>query len=132
MKRAKLYFPVFILFIFLVLYFFPACTGAPQKPSQVVIAFMKAVEQGNFEKAQSMLSEASKDSWGNMENLQRSSEYLKDREGLKDIEILDETMQADGKAYVTVRITFGNGETEETDELPLVRKNGKWIIDWED
>ena len=54
-------------------------------------------------------------------------EYEK-KGGIKDIEILSETISEDGNtAVVKTKTTFGNGETEEGDQK-MVKKDGKWLM----
>ena len=48
--------------------------------------------------------------------------------GVTDIEVLSEEISEDGNsAVVKMKITYGNGESEE-DETKLVLVDGKWLL----
>ena len=61
--------------------------------------------------------------------MDKGRKSLEEKGGLKDIEVVSEEISPDGKsATVTLKQTFGNGETEE-DDTDLVLVNGKWMME---
>lgn len=62
---------------------------------------------------------------------EKAKPELEKKGGLTDVEILSETLAEDGKsAEVTLKRTYGNGETEEeTNTMVLV--DGRWMMKME-
>lgn len=54
------------------------------------------------------------------------AEVKKAKDGFKDFEIISEDIDGD-EAEVTIKITFGNGETDE-ESLDMVKVDGKWKL----
>lgn len=56
------------------------------------------------------------------------AEYKK-KEGISGVEMISEEMAEDGQtATVKMKITYGNGETDES-EVAMVLKDGTWKMD---
>ena len=60
---------------------------------------------------------------------EKADKEYKKKEGISKVEMLSEEMAEDGQtATVTMKITYGNGETEESD-VAMVLKDGAWKMD---
>ncbi len=59
---------------------------------------------------------------------EKGDKELKEKGGIKNVEIVSETIAEDGKtAVVEVKLIYGNG-TEDTDEMDMVLDKGDWKI----
>lgn len=59
---------------------------------------------------------------------EKGDKEIQEKGGVKDIEILSETIAEDGKtAVVEVKMIYGNGETD-TDKMDMILDNGNWKI----
>lgn len=57
---------------------------------------------------------------------EKGEEMLKEKDGIKDIEIVSETIAEDGKtAVVELKMVYGNGETD-TDKMDMILDKGAW------
>ena len=60
---------------------------------------------------------------------EKADKEYKKKEGISNVEMLSEEVAEDGQtATVTMKITYGNGETEESD-VAMVLKDGVWKMD---
>ena len=60
---------------------------------------------------------------------EKGQESIKEKGGVKSIEIVSEEISDDGKsAEVVLKQTYGNGDTEDTD-FDMVLVKGKWMIE---
>lgn len=60
---------------------------------------------------------------------EKADKEYKKKEGISKVEMLSEEVAEDGQtATVTMKITYGNGETEESD-VAMVLKDGAWKMD---
>lgn len=60
---------------------------------------------------------------------EKADKEYKKKEGISKVEMLSEEVAEDGQtATVTMKITYGNGETEESD-VAMVLKDGVWKMD---
>ena len=58
--------------------------------------------------------------------VEKGKKALDEKGGIKDVEIISETISEDGKtADVVLKITYGNCSVEEDDQL-MVLEDGKW------
>lgn len=62
---------------------------------------------------------------------EKAKPALEEKGGLKSVEVISEEISEDGKtATVTLKQTYGNGETEE-DESEMVLVDGRWMMKME-
>ena len=122
MKAHKI---LFWIVIALLVFGTTACGGSG--PSAAVKGFYSAVEKEDFEKAMEYFSSNTINSYG-LNKLQQVLVYqleeLRNYGGIKNIDIIDETVVQD-TALVKVRITMEDGSTTE-DSVNLIKEDGDW------
>jgi hypothetical protein len=119
-----------VLFVGTIL-FMASCGGGGNTPGDVVKDFYKAIEKENYDAAMDLMdfgdkeiTDEDKAKFKGM--LAMGSESLKQNEGIKSIEILEENISEDGNsADLKMKITYGN-DKEEENEGKLVKVDGKW------
>ena len=98
-------------------------------PGATVQRFYRAVESGEAKAASEMVSGSMVSMMGPQKlemALKGEAVKISQKGGIQSIEILSE--EIDGhSAEVGVRVTYGNGETDE-ENLNLTRIDGRWII----
>lgn len=105
---------------------------AGNSPGATAKKFTELFADGKTDKAMEMIngySEASDEEKSklNMFMAQAQSE-LEKKDGIKSVEVLEEEINEEGdEAEVKLKTTYGNGETEES-EQKLVKVDGKWKI----
>lgn len=98
-------------------------------PARTVERFYRAVESGEVKAAFEMISGAIVSRMGPKKieaEMQSETARIARKKGIQSIEILSE--EVDGQAAeIRLRVTYGNGETEEQN-ANLTRIDGRWII----
>ena len=98
-------------------------------PGATVQRFYRAVESGEAKAASEMVSGSMVSMMGPKKfemALQGETGKISQKGGIQSIEILSEEIDGDA-AEVGVRVTYGNGETDE-ENLNLTRIDGRWMI----
>lgn len=116
--------------------FFASCSS--KSPGDVAKKYMEYVKTGDYEKFADgiMYKEgASKESIEQGKAMivallkEKAVKELEKKGGIKDIEVVSETVAQDGKtADVVLKTTYGNGNTEESD-CKMVLQNDVWKMD---
>jgi len=99
--------------------FLLSCSGGGKTPADVSKSFTEKMEKGDIEAAYKLLdgtAEATEEESQKVKALLgEGSKQIKEKNGIKNIEVIEETISEDGKeAEVTLNITYGNGETDES------------------
>jgi hypothetical protein len=55
----------------------------------------------------------------------KARQGLDESGGIKQVDIIEEQIEGD-RAYVRAKITFGNGKSENTDRMRMIKHDGKW------
>ena len=121
-----------LLLAFAILSVMVSCGGGKSTPARATLAFTDNVENGNIDAAISMLQgvkEATPEEIDKLRaGLSESSKEMKENGGIKDKEILKETLSEDGTtATVQMRVTYGDGSTDDSD-TKLVKTDDGWKI----
>ncbi|RGM45247.1 MULTISPECIES: DUF4878 domain-containing protein [Bacteroides] len=114
-----------------------SCSSSTNSPGAAMKEYSKYLQKGDYVKFVDGLAfddkqtpeqiKEQKEGLASMIKEKGMKEYEK-KGGIKDIEILSETISEDGNtAVVKTKTTFGNGETEEGDQK-MVKKDGKWLM----
>ncbi len=109
-----------------------ACSS--NTPGGAALKYYNDVKNGNYEAYvegiafKEEITAEDKEQFVTLMKEKADKEYKK-KEGISKVEMLSEEMAEDGQtATVTMKITYGNGETEESD-VAMVLKDGAWKMD---
>ncbi len=109
-----------------------ACSS--NTPGGAALKYYNDVKNGNYEAYvegiafKEEITAEDKEQFVTLMKEKADKEYKK-KEGISKVEMLSEEMAEDGQtATVTMKITYGNGETEESD-VAMVLKDGVWKMD---
>ena len=96
-----------------------SCSGSGKSPTDVSKSFIQKLEKGDVDAAFKMLDGAEKATAEENEKLKaflsEGTKEISSKGGIKKIEVVSETISEDGKtAEVTIMLTYGNGETDES------------------
>ena len=110
--------------------FFGVVSGCSSSgPGATVQRFFRAVESGEVKAASEMVSGSMVAMMGPKKieaALQQETKKISQKKGIQSISILSE--EIDGQAAeVRVRVTYGNGETDEQ-TINLSRTDGRWLL----
>ena len=113
-NKVSMFVAVFAFMAFLI-----SCSGGGNSPADVSKSFIKSIEKGNVAAAIKMLDgleDATEEEIQKMEAfLGESSKELESKGGVKKIDVISETISEDGqKADVKLKVTYGNGEEDES------------------
>ncbi|MDD4848360.1 MAG: DUF4878 domain-containing protein [Bacteroidales bacterium] len=109
---------------------FVSCGGS-KTPGDVAKSFYENVAAGNYEAAIAdfyQSTDATDDETQFLTSLlEKGKAQLDEKGGLKDVQILKETISEDGTtAEVTLNMIFNDGTSEETNESLKLDENGNW------
>ncbi|HZX63113.1 MAG TPA: DUF4878 domain-containing protein [Bacteroidales bacterium] len=131
MKTTKLILGVLILGALVLL---NSCgSGSSSSPAATVKEFSNKVEKGDFEGAIGCIATdgkaVDKEAKGKLTLLLGMAKGEVDKKkGIKDMEVLSETIDPDGKtATVKMKFTYGDGSVNE-ESNSLVKEDGKWKL----
>jgi len=131
MKTTKLILGVLILGALVLL---NSCgSGSSSSPAATVKEFSNKVEKGDFEGAIGCIATGGKavdkEAKGKLTLLLGMAKGEVDKKkGIKDMEVLSETIDPDGKtATVKMKFTYGDGSVNE-ESNSLVKEDGKWKL----
>lgn len=109
-----------------------ACSS--NTPGGAALKYYNDVKNGNYEAYvegiafKEEITAEDKEQFVTLMKEKADKEYKK-KEGISKVEMLSEEMAEDGQtATVTMKITYGNGETKESD-VAMVLKDGAWKMD---
>lgn len=109
-----------------------ACSS--NTPGGAALKYYNDVKNGNYEAYvegiafKEEITAEDKEQFVTLMKEKADKEYKK-KEGISKVEMLSEEMAEDGQtATVTMKIAYGNGETEESD-VAMVLKDGAWKMD---
>lgn len=109
-----------------------ACSS--NTPGGAALKYYNDVKNGNYEAYvdgiafKEEITAEDKEQFVTLMKEKADKEYKK-KEGISKVEMLSEEVAEDGQtATVTMKITYGNGETEESD-VAMVLKDGAWKMD---
>ena len=109
-----------------------ACSS--NTPGGAALKYYNDVKNGNYEAYvegiafKEEITAEDKEQFVTLMKEKADKEYKK-KEGISKVQMLSEEMAEDGQtATVTKKITYGNGETEESD-VARVLKDGAWKMD---
>lgn len=96
-----------------------SCSGSGKSPADVSKSFILKLEKGDVDAAFKMLDGAENATTEENEKLKaflsEGTKEISTKGGIKNIEVVSETISEDGKtAEVTIMLTYGNGETDES------------------
>lgn len=106
------------------------CSLFSSSPGKTVEKFYRAVEAGEIDTAAGYLSNKVLQNLGYeklKQGLTQQTRNINDKGRIRTIEITNEDIIGE-TAQVTVKVTFGNGETT-TEKINLVKEEGDWRID---
>lgn len=120
------------LAIFAIFSFMVSCGGGAKSPAAVSKSFVEKIEKGDVSAAVKMLDAADK---ATQEEIQKMEAFLSEgskevasKGGIKNIDVLRETISEDGlEADVDLKVTYGNGEEDES-TTKLKNIDGNWKI----
>jgi hypothetical protein len=112
-----------------------SCSGGGKSPADVSKAFVTSIEKGNVDEAIKMLDGGDKASEEDMTKLKaflgEGSKQIAEKGGIKNIEVVSEEISEDGKkADVKLKITYGNGETDDSSSN-LILTDAGWKMTME-
>lgn len=109
-----------------------SCSGSGKTPADISKSFIYSLEKGDVDAAYDLLNgtgEATEEEMQKMKAfLGEGSKQIAEKKGIKSIEVVEETISEDGtKADVTLRVTYGNGEEDESESVLRKTEEG-WKI----
>lgn len=95
-------------------------------PSEAAISMWKLVQDGDYAAAIRLSEEYQNATDDDIEQMASIIEALYSKVGgLKDVEVLEETVSEDGQsAVVKLKLTYGNGKTDTQKEKLVMTENG--------
>ncbi len=127
MKTLRLIFVILTVIAF-------GCKGGGSKPGDVYKDALLKIEDGKYEEVISMMAKedgtvmTDEETEKTMGMLGIVNATIKNKKGIKSIEILEEKLSEDGnKADIEYKVTFGNGEINEEDS-ELIKVDGQWKL----
>ncbi len=131
MKNFKIYATLLILGV---AFSFNSCTSEASVPGEAIVKAYDFMKNKQFEKTAKMyISDDgeifSKEEAKKMESLAAMAfEQFEEKDGIKNVEITEETIAEDGKsAIIKFIVHFNNGETDN-EKVDLLNIDGKWLI----
>lgn len=126
-NRIPLFLAVFAFMAFLI-----SCSGGRNSPAGVSKSFIEKVEKGDTEAAAKMFEGMGTATEEEMQKsralLDVSSKEIASKGGIKKIDVLDETISQNGQtAHVELKVTYGNGEEDES-ITRLIKTDEGWKI----
>lgn len=121
-----------LLAVFAFMAFMISCSGGGNSPAAVSKSFVKKMEKGEIKAAARMFEGMEN---ATEEELQKTEAFLSEgskeiasKGGIKKIDVLSETISKDGlKADVELKVTYGNGEEDESN-TKLKKTEDGWKI----
>ncbi len=109
-----------------------SCSGSGKSPADVSKSFMLNIEQGDVESAILLMDgsdEATEEELQKMkELLGEGSRQIEEKGGIRFMDVVSEGLTDDGtKAEVKLKITYGNGEVEDSNAT-LVNTEDGWKV----
>jgi hypothetical protein len=108
-------------------------SGSSSSPSSTIKEFSTKVEKGDFEGAMGCIAMEGKTMDTDTKNkltllLGMAKGEIEKKKGIKSMEVISETIAADGKtATVKMKITYGDGTVNE-ESNDLLKEDGKWKL----
>lgn len=99
--------------------------GGDESPSDVLKNFLNAVDDNNYEKSCSYLSQDILDNFS-QSYFDDGVDYFHNQDGIKRITINEEEI-AEDQAEVYFEVEYNNGESEEAYAY-LIKEDGKWKL----
>ena len=105
-----------------------SCGGRDNSPAGVAKAAVECLMDKDY-KGYMNLTDATKEQKEAMSAmLQKVGQEAEKKGGLKDFDIVNEEIdEKNGKAVVTVKIRYKDGQDEEN-KMKMVKKDGKWLL----
>lgn len=115
-----------------------SCSSGASSPGEAAKQYAGYLAEGKYDKFVDACyypadtpSDELKEQRAGMKSLltEKVDESLEENGGITSVEVLSETIAADGQsAYVELRYTYGNGETDDND-MDLVLHDGRWLME---
>ena len=121
-----------VLFVGTIL-FMASCGGGSNTPGDVVKSYYEKIEKGDSEGAIDLIDFGDKELTAEdkeklVEMFDNGSESIKENEGIKSIEVVEENISEDGNsADVKLKVIYGNDKDEDS-QAKLVKVDGKWKL----
>lgn len=105
-----------------------SCSLFSSGPGGVVEKFYRYVEKGELEAAKNLFAKQIKETMGGkiMAGLAGETNKIKDKGGIKSIEIKNEEINGES-ARVATRVVYGNG-ADKNEDTKLIKEDGAWKI----
>ncbi|KAF5068069.1 hypothetical protein DSECCO2_246820 [anaerobic digester metagenome] len=109
-----------------------SCSGSGKSPAEVSKSFLLNIEKGDIDAAYNLLNSTGEATEEEMQKMKaflgEASKQLAEKKGIKSIEVVEENISEDGsEANVTLKVTYGDGEVDETNSV--LRNSGEgWKI----
>lgn len=127
----------FSLMVMMTMFVMAACSSSTSTPGDAMKKYSDYLIQGDYEKFVDgfafdgeMTAEKIKEQKDGLTAMlkEKGTKEFEKMGGFKNIEVLSEEISEDGNtATVTIKQTYGNGETEENKQM-MVKKDGKWLM----
>lgn len=109
-----------------------SCSGSGKSPADVSKSFMLDIEKGDLESAIQLMDgsgEATEEEMQKMkELLGEGSRLIEEKGGIRYMDVVSEGITDDGtKAEVKLKITYGNGEVEDSNATLINTEDG-WKV----
>lgn len=100
------------------------CSGA--KPGDVYKEAVLHANDGNFSKADALLSESLKKAFATEEALHKMWDSVTSQRTIATIEVLSENTNR-ASSNINLKVTFKDGNVKETKEM-IIKENGEWRL----
>jgi type IV pilus biogenesis protein CpaD/CtpE len=131
MKNLKIY---AILLVLAVAFSLNSCSSGTSAPGDAIVKAYDFMKNKEFEKAAKMYISAKGEKFTDAETKKMEGlaamayEQHKKKDGIKIVEITEETIAEDGKsAKIKFTVHFNNGDTDN-EKADLLKIDGKWFI----
>ena len=105
-----------------------SCGGHDNSPKGVAEAAVKCMANKDYKGYMNLTNATDQQKEAMAAMLEKVGQEGEQKGGMKKFEIVDENIdEENGKATVSVKIVYENGE-EETKDMKMVKKDGDWLL----
>ena len=105
-----------------------SCSSHDNTPEGVAKAAVECLKAKDYKGYMDLTSATKEQKEAMTAMLQKVGQQTDEKGGVKSYEIVDQEIDEEkGTATVNVKVTYGNGDTEEN-KMKMLKKDGEWVL----
>lgn len=105
-----------------------SCSGHDNTPEGVAKAAVECLKAKDYKGYMDLTSATKEQKEAMTAMLQKVGQQTDEKGGVESYEIVDQEIDEEkGTATVNVKVTYGNGDTEEN-KMKMLKKDGDWVL----